>query len=84
MRQIISIILFFIISHSYSQDGLKTQIELIEKTIKSNSMSNFQKLEVDLDNDNDLDYIYLYQCAEPKCVEVYLNVNCRLPLFRTP
>ncbi|MGG6230369.1 hypothetical protein [Tenacibaculum sp. SDUM215027] len=78
MRQTITILLFFIISFSFSQNELKTQIEIIEKNIKSNSMSDFQKLEIDLDNDNDLDYIYLYQCAEPKCIEVYLNVNQKL------
>ena len=78
MRAILSIILFFIISYGFSQNLLEVQIEQIEKTINSNSISDFQKLEVDLDNDNDLDYIYLYQCAEPNCIEVYLNINRKL------
>ncbi|BDD01402.1 hypothetical protein [Persicobacter psychrovividus] len=78
MRIIIPIILFFISTNSFSQEQLKTQIERIEKNIKSNSMSDFKKLEIDLDNDNDIDYIYLYQCAEPKCIEIYLNVNQKL------
>ncbi|QCE42071.1 hypothetical protein [Psychroserpens sp. NJDZ02] len=78
MKLITTLILFLISFCSLSQNQLKKQIELIEQNIKSNSMSDFQKLETDLDNDNDLDYIYLYQCSEPKCIEVYLNVNQKL------
>lgn len=62
----------------FSQGVISTQLETIEKAIESNSMDGFTKLDVDLDNDGDLDYIYLYQCAEPKCIEVYLNVNQKL------
>ena len=72
-------IIFFITSFSFSQAELSKEIELIEKNIKANSATkDFQKLETDLDNDKDLDYIYLYQCSEPKCIEVYLNVNQKL------
>ncbi|WP_324027795.1 hypothetical protein QSV08_07570 [Maribacter sp. BPC-D8] len=78
MKLITSIILFLISISSFSQNELEKQIELIEKNIQLNSMSDFEKIETDLDNDNDLDYIYLYQCSEPKCIEVYLNVNQKL------
>lgn len=78
MKIFISITLLLIISNCFSQNGFQEQLEIIEENIKSNSISDYQKLESDLDNDNDLDYIYLYQCGEPKCLEVYLNVNQKL------
>ncbi|AUC75517.1 hypothetical protein [Olleya sp. Bg11-27] len=78
MRPITCLILFFISFCSVSQNKIQTQLELIEKTIISNGIPDYQKLEIDLDNDNDLDYIYLYQCSEPKCIEVYLNVDNNL------
>ncbi|MFD0994239.1 hypothetical protein [Tenacibaculum geojense] len=79
MRVILSIIILLSITNNcFSQEKLKSQIEIIEKNIKVNSISDFEKLQTDLDNDNDLDYIYLYQCGEPKCIEVYLNVNNKL------
>jgi len=78
MRLIISIVFFFIFYFNYSQNGLESQLGLIEEKIESKSMNSFEKLEIDLDNDNDLDYVYLYQCAEPRCIEVYLNINQKL------
>lgn len=71
-------LIFFITLYGFSQNEMKEQIKFIEKNINSNSISDFDKLQIDLDNDNDLDYIYLYQCAEPKCIEVYLNKNQKL------
>ncbi len=79
MRILTLLIIFFITSFSFSQAELSKEIELMEKKIKASSATkDFQKLEIDLDNDKDLDYIYLYQCAEPKCIEVYLNINQKL------
>ncbi|WP_299677010.1 hypothetical protein [uncultured Tenacibaculum sp.] len=78
MKRSITLLLFVLSAFCFSQNNLKEQLEVIEKKIKSVSITDFQKLEVDLDNDNDLDYIYLYACAEPNCIEVYLNINQNL------
>jgi len=78
MKTPVLIIYLFIPFLMFSQNGISEQLKTIEKAIEPNSMDGFTKQEVDLDNDGDLDYIYLYQCAEPKCLEVYLNVNQNL------
>jgi hypothetical protein len=52
------------------------QLQKIEKDIKANAMEHkFDKAIIDLNNDQIDDYIYLYQCGEPKCIKVYLNIN---------
>lgn len=61
-------------------DILKKQISSIEKQLLKieNKLSKYKKKTIDLDNDGDMDFIYLYQCGEPKCIDIYINVDKKL------
>lgn len=56
--------------------GQTSQLDKIESEIKENAMmGKFDKQIIDLNNDGKDDIIYLYQCGEPKCIKVFLNVG---------
>ncbi len=66
-------IAFFFSIQCFAQNS---QLERIEKEIKDNAMEGkYEKQTIDLNNDGVSDVIYTYQCAEPKCIEVYLNID---------
>lgn len=73
MKKLLTILLLFIYIQSQAQTN---QLKKIEKFIRDNAMGNkFEKQIIDLNNDQVDDYIYLYQCGEPKCIKVYLNIK---------
>ncbi|QNK64562.1 hypothetical protein H7F33_08815 [Pedobacter sp. PAMC26386] len=56
--------------------GQTPQLKEIENKIKKDAIGGkFEKQVVDLNNDGKNDIIYLYQCGEPKCIKVLLNIE---------
>ncbi|NQX43682.1 hypothetical protein SAMN05421820_1302 [Pedobacter steynii] len=73
MRKLFIVLFLFFYIQSQAQTD---QLQKIENDIKANAMEHkFDKQIIDLNNDQIDDYIYLYQCGEPKCIKVYLNIN---------
>lgn len=75
MKQIIILILY-LLCNTVALKAQSADIKQIEKGIKLQAMEGkYQKKSVDLNNDGRIDVVYTYQCGEPKCVEVYLNIE---------
>lgn len=75
MRTLLAILLF-IATNIYGQS---TKLDNIENEIRANAIGQrFDKQVVDLNNDKIDDYIYLYQCAEPKCIKLFLSIDGEL------
>lgn len=75
MKRLNFLPLFFLLllNHAFAQS---TGLEAIEKEIKSRAIGGrFTKQMVDLNKDQKDDVIYLYECGEPKCIQVFLNIN---------
>lgn len=73
MRKLFIVIFLFSYIQSQAQAD---RLQKIEKDIRASAMEHkFDKQIIDLNNDQIDDYIYLYQCGEPKCIKVYLNIN---------
>lgn len=71
-----STLIFCILLYSSQLLAQNQQIDKIEQEIRSGAIGGeFEKLSIDLNNDNIPDIIYLYQAAEPKAIEVYLNMD---------
>lgn len=74
MKQFAIIILCFL-CNTIALKAQNSDIKKIEKAIKLEAMEgNYIKKVIDLNNDGLSDVIYTYQCGEPKCVQVYLNI----------
>lgn len=56
--------------------GQTTQLAKIESEIKKNATTGqFDKQIIDLNNDSKDDIIYIYQCGEPRCIKVFINID---------
>lgn len=69
-------LLYFLSLIGYSQSESDITVPL-EAELKNQEIA-FEKIVIDLDADGDNDYLYSYQCAEPKCLEVYINRGSNL------
>ncbi len=74
MKYIFLILTFFIFSTitlAQSTSLIKAEKEIQDKALGG----EFDKQIIDLNNDDKSDIIYTYQCGEPRCVEVYMNID---------
>lgn len=56
--------------------GQTSQLDKIETEIRKTAYEGrFDKNDLDLNNDGTNDMLYLYQCGEPSCVKVFLNIG---------
>jgi hypothetical protein len=73
MRTVATILFLTFLTQAFGQTS---QLDKIESEIKKNAMEGkFDKQIIDLNNDGKDDIIYLYQCGEPKCIKVFLNIR---------
>lgn len=75
MKRLLFLSLFLLLqfNHLLAQN---VRIEAIEKDIKSKAIGGkFTKKIIDLNHDQKEDIIYFYQCGEPNCIQIFLNIN---------